>query len=176
MSAGLCPLTNIRAFVRALVPRHLSPRSETLLHTRVAKCGDGGMPLSTFDMSMKPEPHPARPQNARGCCLSHALEIPPSRRVSSHLPFLIVRVVLLLLLTPSPPRLPLHCCYPGFLSVSSSPSGLSWSIGASLQHQQRRENSPRTRIDRFQHRNGEPFVFPVWGTFGSHFLDPGTGG
>lgn len=124
MSAGLYPLTNIRAFVRALVSRHLSSRSETLLHTRVAKCGDGGMPLSTFDMSMKPEPHPARPQNARGCCLSHALEIPPSLRVSSHLQFLIV-VLLLLLLTPSPPRLPLHCSYPGSLSVSSSPSGLS---------------------------------------------------
>lgn len=147
--------------VRALVPRHLSPRGETLLHTRVAKCGDGGMPPSTFDMSMKPEPRPARPQNARGCGLSHALETPPSRRVSSHIQFLIVRVLLLLLLAPSPTRLPLHCCYPGFLSVYFSPSH-DQSVQASNTHNGERFHHVQESIAS-NTRNGEPFVFPVRG-------------
>jgi len=132
------------------------------------------MPLSTFDMSMKPEPHPARPQNARGCGLSHALETPPSRRVSSHIQFLIVRVVLLLLLAPSPTRLPLHCCCPGFLSVSFSPSH-DRSVQASNTHNGERFHHVQESIASNTAMEN-PSSFQCGGRFGFHFLDPGTGG
>lgn len=77
------------------------------------------MPLSTYGMSLKPSPHPSRPQHAIGFDLSLLQEIPPFLLSPPHL-----QLLLLLFLTHD-----LQFGYSSlFLSSVSSRTGLSWSI------------------------------------------------